>query len=42
MNDLEGIMVYLLVFVRLFLFGLVIWLVVREIRKSGRTGKDDS
>ena len=41
MNSLESIMVFLLAFVRLFLFGMVIWLVVREIRKSGRTGKQD-
>ncbi len=42
MNNLESIMVFLIALVRVFLFGLVIWLVVREIRKSGRTGKDDS
>ena len=42
MSGLEGIMAILVAFVRLFLFALVIWLVVREIRKSGRTEKHDS
>jgi hypothetical protein len=42
MSNLESVMVFLLALVRVFLFGLVIWLVVREIRKSGRTGKKDS
>jgi len=41
MNRLETIMAILLALVRLFLFALVIWMVVREIRKSGRTEKQD-
>ncbi|MBN1673388.1 MAG: hypothetical protein JXR37_20250 [Kiritimatiellae bacterium] len=39
MSHFEYITAMLLVIVRLFLVGLVIWFVVREIRKSGRTGK---
>ncbi len=42
MSRLESIVAILLALVRLFLFALVIWLVVREIRKSGRTEKKDS
>ncbi len=42
MSRLESIVAILLALVRLFLFGLVIWLVVREIRKSGRTKEDKS
>ncbi len=42
MSRLESIVAVLFALVRLFLFGLVIWLVVREIRKSGRTGKKDA
>jgi hypothetical protein len=41
MTGLESIMAILVAFVRLFLFALVIWLIVREIRKSGRTEKED-
>ncbi len=41
MTKLESIVAILLALVRLFLFGLVIWLVVREIRRSGRTEKKD-
>ena len=37
MNGFEYVMVFLLVLVRLFLVGIVIWFAVREIRKSGRT-----
>lgn len=39
MSGFEYVMVFLLVLVRLFLVGIVIWFVVREIRKSGRTKK---
>jgi hypothetical protein len=39
MSGFEYVMAALLVVVRLFLVGLVIWFAVREIRKSGRTGK---
>lgn len=39
MNGFEYIVVFLLVLVRLFLVGIVIWFAVREIRKSGRTRK---
>ncbi len=42
MSKLESIVAILLALVRLFLFALVIWLVVREIRKSGRTEKRDN
>ena len=41
MSSFESVMVFLLALVRVMLFGLVIWLVVREIRKSGRTEKKD-
>ncbi len=41
MGKLESTIAILVAFVRLFLFALVIWLVVREIRKSGRTRKQD-
>ncbi len=41
MSKLESIVAILLALVRLFLFALVIWLVVREIRKSGRREKQD-
>jgi hypothetical protein len=41
MSSFETILAILLALVRVFLFGLVIWLVVREIRKSGRTEKQD-
>jgi hypothetical protein len=41
MSSFEGIVAILLALVRVFLFGLVIWLVVREIRKSGRREKQD-
>lgn len=37
MSNFEEIVAILLVLVRLFLVGIVIWFVVREIRKSGRT-----
>jgi len=42
MSSFESVMVFLLALVRVFLFGLVIWFVIREIRKSGRTGKKES
>ena len=39
MSGFEYVIAFLLVLVRLFLVGLVGWFVVREIRKSGKTGK---
>jgi len=39
MNGFEYTMAFLLVLVRLFLIGVVVWFVVKEIRKSGRTKK---
>lgn len=42
MTKLESVVAILLALARLFLFGLVIWFVVREIRRSGRIDKGDS
>lgn len=39
MSGFEYVIAFLLVLARLFLVGLVIWFVVRELRKSGRTRK---
>lgn len=37
MSRLESIVAILLALARLFLFGLVLWFVFREIRRGGRT-----
>jgi hypothetical protein len=37
MDGFEDVLVYLLILVRVFLVGIVIWFVAREIRRSGRT-----
>jgi hypothetical protein len=39
MNVMEDVIMYLFVFVRVILFAGVVWLIVREIRKSGRIKK---
>lgn len=39
MNPFEYVTVVLLVLVRLSLVGVVIWFVVKEVRKSGRVRK---
>lgn len=39
MSHFEYIVVVLLVLVRLFLVGIVVWFVVTAIRKSGRVRK---
>ena len=39
MSHFEQIIAMLLILVRLFLVGIVAWFVVKEVRKSGRTGR---
>jgi len=40
-GGIEYVIAFLLVLVRVFLFVIVIWFVIREVRKSGRTAKRD-
>ncbi len=41
MDPFEYVIVFLLILARLFLAGMVVWVVVREIRKRGKKDKGD-